>query len=62
MTYEESLAILRQAQNAYANAKTKEDVANIIIQYGQHGIGYGPLCKVLFAGQSVDIALKVYKR
>jgi len=62
MTYEEALKVAETAQEAYTHAKTANDVKEIILQYGQHGVGYGPLCKLLFAGQSVDIALKVYRR
>ena len=62
MTYEEALAKANEAKGALEKAKTPEDVKNIVIQFGQKGIGYSPLCKYIFANQPAEKALKVYNR
>ncbi len=61
-TYAEAEALAKKAQAAFNKAKTKEEVVEVMKTYGSQGIGYRPLCKLLFSGMAMDKALKAYAR
>jgi len=62
MSYERALEIAREAIEAYKQAKSKEDVETIFIKYGRNGIGYRPLCRMIFSQRPPEVAVKAYKK
>ena len=61
MTYEEALQIASKALLRYNQAETKAEVEEIFVKYGREGVGYRPLCRMLFSKMSPEKALKAYK-
>ena len=62
LTREEALRIANKALDEYQLAETKEDIEEIFIKYGRHGIGYKSLCRMFFSHISPERAVKAYKR
>jgi hypothetical protein len=62
LTFEESLEIAQKALLRYQQAETKAEVEEIFTKYGKDGIGYRPLCRMLFSHMAPEKALKAYKR
>jgi hypothetical protein len=61
-TFQEALQIASRAQNAYNRAETKAEVEDIFLRYGKNGVGYRPLCRILFSHIAPETALKGYNK
>lgn len=61
ISFERALQIANGALEAYKQAKTKQDVEDIFIKYGRNGIGYRPLCRMLFSKRPPEVAVRAYK-
>jgi hypothetical protein len=62
MSYEQALEIAAKAMTRYREAETKGEIEEIFAKYGRNGIGYRPLCRMLFSNMSPEKALRAYKR
>ena len=60
LTYDEAEKIARQALEDYKKAQTREEVEKLMIKYGRDGIGWKPLCRILFSRMPLERALKGY--
>ena len=61
LSFEEAKEIVQKAMERYERAETKGEVQDIMLQYGQGGVGWKPLCRVLFAKMPIEKALKAYE-
>ena len=62
MSYEQAVEIANKAIMRYQQAETKGEVEEIFTKYGREGIGYRPLCRILFSHMHIEKALRAYKR
>jgi len=61
LNFDEAVQIATRALESYQRVETKAEVEEIFIRYGKNGIGYRPLCRILFSHMAIERAVRGYK-